>query len=344
MACFLVASNSDVLGHLAGNQRHRQVEQAQILAWRQQIEILRVALTDLPRGHLFLEFEIPRVGRRADAVLLLGALVIVIEFKVGATQYDAASIDQVFDYALDLKNFHRASHDAAIIPVLVATAAPAERLVNVSYEKCVSRPLRSNREGFASLLRHIDVSGCTAGSELSALQWACSPYSPTPTIVEAARALYQGHQVENLSRSDAGATNLSRTCCRIGLIIDEAKRVPHKAICFVTGVPWSGKTLAGLNVATERMRSNEEEHAVFLSGNGPLVAVLQEALAQDELARRIDSIKVKKSEAERKAKAFIQNVHYFRGESLKTTWPPAERVVVFDEAQRAWDRTKLQGS
>jgi ERCC4-related helicase len=128
-------------------------------------------------------------------------------------------------------------------------------------------------------------------------------------------------------------------------VIEEAKRRNVKAICFVTGVPGSGKTLLGLNIATERMRTSTEEQAVFLSGNGPLVAVLREALAIDEVDRsKAKGTVVSKKDAYRHATAFIQNIHHFRDEYVRNTAAPRERVVVFDEAQRAWCTANLFGA
>ena len=118
---FLSVSDNEVLGTLI---RRSAAEQEQVRAWQEEITILRRALDGL-EGHVILEFDIPRVGSRADAIILIGVLVFVIEFKVGAKTFDRAATEQVWDYALDLKNFHRGSHSVAIVPILVATEAPA---------------------------------------------------------------------------------------------------------------------------------------------------------------------------------------------------------------------------
>jgi hypothetical protein len=202
----------------------------------------------------------------------------------------------------------------------------------------VIRPISTNRATLLPTIRELLES--LKSLPVDAEAWATSSYKPTPTIVEAAQALYRGHDVQEISRSEAGAENLSRTGAYIAKVIEEAKRCDRKAICFVTGVPGSGKTLAGLNIATERMRSSAEEHAVFLSGNGPLVSVLREALANDEVDRSkaSEAKTVSKRDAYRHASAFIQNIHHFRDEYVRTAAAPRERVVVFDEAQRAWNR------
>jgi DUF2075 family protein len=168
-------------------------------------------------------------------------------------------------------------------------------------------------------------------------KWETSIYKPTPTIIEAAQALYKGHSVEEISRSDSDVINLTATSNAISRIIDDSKRNNHKSICFITGVPGSGKTLAGLNIANERHNIDEGEHAVFLSGNGPLVEVLQEALARNEVSEKKGTAEqITKNASLRETRAFIQNIHHFRDYYLQTNEAPVERVTVFDEAQRAW--------
>ena len=300
-------------------------------AWLHQIEGLKLLASAVSRSHFFLEFSIPRMGKRADAILLAGGIVFVMEYKVGAGEFWGHAVDQALDYALDLKNFHTGSHNRTIVPILVATDARAVVSGVEPWSDGVARPLLANSENKAAL--------CELGSDAAddPLAWARSSYKPTPTIVEAAQALYQGHDVHEISRSEAGAENLSLTASYIANVIEQAKKEQRKAICFVTGVPGSGKTLAGLDLATERMRASEEEHAVFLSGNAPLVAVLREALAQDEVERsQLAGQPKSKKEAVRHASAFIQNIHHFRDEYVGNNEVPAECVVVFDEAQRAW--------
>jgi Schlafen group 3, DNA/RNA helicase domain len=199
-------------------------------------------------------------------------------------------------------------------------------------------PICANRETFVPAIKALVAK--LSRRPINVEEWAASPYKPTPTIVEAAQALYQGHDVQEISHSEAGAENLSRTAAYVTEVINDAKQNHKKAICFVTGVPGSGKTLAGLNIANGHLRGIEEEHAVFLSGNGPLVAVLREALALDEVQRtRANSGRAaSKKDAYRHASAFIQNIHHFRDEYVRSATAPTERVVVFDEAQRAWGK------
>jgi hypothetical protein len=335
VADFLEASPEAVIGALA--IRSGSVEALQRDAWIGQIGILKTALA-LCSGSIFLEFDVPRVGSRIDAVLISGPTIVVIEFKVGESSFLLRDRNQVWDYALDLKNFHAGSHAAPIVPILVATeGAAAEPTLMDPAGDGVFPPLMCSaaRLGDAIQLALRE----TAGPPLDADAWARAPYLPTPTIVEAAQALYASHSVDAIARHDAGAQNLSLTSGRVEAIIDDARRERRKAIVFVTGVPGAGKTLVGLDVATRRRDEHSPTHAVFLSGNGPLVKVLTEALARDEVARRRrQGDRTRKGEIVQRIKAFIQNVHHFRDAGLRDETAPADRVVIFDEAQRAWNR------
>lgn len=330
VAHFLKTQESVVFGGLARTSPFDLTPQ-QRYAWESQIAILKKQLSEHPQGHLFFEFCIPRMGKRADVLLLHKGIVFVIEFKVGKKSFDRCDIDQVHGYALDLKNFHLGSHKRFVVPILVATEAPvaSERHHVAWAEDSVATPMLSNADDLSTLLQGFD-----AHDEIDVQKWRESGYQPTPTIIEAAQTLYRGHDVREISRSDAGAINLQATARRIGEIIEISKRDKCKSICFITGVPGAGKTLAGLNIATIRAERYEDEHAVFLSGNGPLVMVLQEALARDRV-KQTDS---KKSDALLATKQFIQNIHHFRDEYIRNTKAPFERVVVFDEAQRAWTK------
>ena len=247
-----------------------------------------------------------------------------------------APLDQVQDYALDLKNFHEGSHNVPIVPVLVTTDAESESIPNLIFaDDLVALPVATNKNDLGPLIESI----CAAQDFpiLDIEQWMAKGYKPTPTIVEAAQFLYRKHSVSDISRKDAGAKNLEETNSSVSMVIDRAREKSVKAICFVTGVPGSGKTLAGLNIATHRSVEHADEHAVFLSGNGPLVDVLREALIRDKSTRE----GVPKKAVERGVRSFIQNIHHFRDEYLANADIPVEKVVVFDEAQRAWTRDQL---
>lgn len=338
--CFLEGDKTQILGELTRNHSYT-LENLQRNAWMDQIKILKDIFKNNPEGHIFFEFAIPRMGKRVDNIVIIGDLIFVIEFKVGYDKYEKYAIDQVLDYSLDLKNFHQGSHNEKLIPLLVSTNAEEKENSIQKYQDLLYKPLFANKENLFEVL-----SFCFSerGSKnINPKDWQESTYKPTPSIIEAAQALYKGHNVQEISRSDSGAINLSKTADCINKIINNSKRKSQKSICFITGVPGAGKTLAGLNIANERMKMAEDENAVFLSGNGPLVEVLREALTRDEVKNgKDDGKKITKKEAAIKANAFIQNIHHFRDEGLISEKAPTERVVVFDEAQRAW--TKQQAS
>lgn len=324
-----------ILGELT-RHHHFALEDLQRNAWISQIKILKSTLRHLPNCYLAFEYAIPRMGKRVDVVLLYQGVVFVLEFKVGERTYPNAAIDQCLDYSIDLKNFHEQSHNRTIVPIIVATEASHCNPVFESYPDHVLYPTRSNKENFASHIKLI-ASEIDEDRPLNSIEWLKSIYKPTPTIIEAAQALYKGHSVEEISRSDSGAINLGATSDAISEIIERSKKNNRKSICFITGVPGAGKTLAGLNIANQRHNVDTGEHAVFLSGNGPLVEVLQEALARNEVAEKKGTAsQLTKNEALARTKAFIQNIHHFRDDALQNDNAPIERVAVFDEAQRAW--------
>jgi len=334
VGAFLATAADEVLGALAAAHTF-DLEVSQRLAWQDEIETLKSVLDGLS-GTLYLEFDVPRLGSRIDAVLISGPCIVPIEFKCGERQFRLADVHQAWDYALDLKNFHKASHDAPIFPILVATEADdRDAAWPPPYPDSVRPPCRC---GARHLRAVIDEALATAsGAAIDGPAWGAALYEPTPTIIEAARALYAHHSVEAISRHDAGATNLRLTTVAIEEIIERTRADREKAIVFVTGVPGAGKTLVGLNVATQR-RTLGEARAVYLSGNGPLVAVLQEALTRDELERGGKT--ERKGAIRQRVKPFIQNVHHFRDEGVRTAAAPWDHVVIFDEAQRAWTREK----
>lgn len=326
-----------MLGRLTENSSFA-VDPAQRDAWLYEINLLQGAFAEC-RGTLFLEFAVPRMGSRIDALVVCEALVFVIEFKVGAKTFERYAIEQVWDYALDLKNFHEGSHHARVLPVLVATSANKPPAISLQTDQdglfrpvCVS-PADLGRLIAEALGREKDLTPIDVG------RWAKCSYRPTPTIIEAARALYAHHAVEAIKSFDADQQNLSATSQRIEQVIEHARSRRKKAICFITGVPGAGKTLVGLNVATRHGQAESSTHAVLLSGNQPLVSVLQAALVRDERERRrLDG--GRRQQRANPVKQFIQNVHHFRDEAAKHSGPPSDHVVVFDEAQRAWGRAK----
>jgi hypothetical protein len=331
---FLKTPDDEIIGRLVVNNEFDLV-QTQRDAWIHEISILKKNLRK-HSGHILLEYSIPRMGMRVDAICIIGNAVFVIEFKVGEKQFQENSIDQVLDYALDLKNFHKESHNIQIVPVLICTKTK-DQPFTISYSAQNDKlafPILTNGNNLEKI---IDVVINSIISEkIDVLRWLEGGYSPTPTIVEAALALYRGHSVEEISRKDAGAKNLHQTTNEIRNIIELSRRQNQKSICFVTGVPGAGKTLVGLDIATKFMDKRSDDHSVYLSGNGPLVKILCEALARDQVDQEESKGKrLKIGEARSKVKVFIQNVHHFRDEYLIDKNPPTEHVALFDEAQRA---------
>lgn len=335
IASFILESDSQILGELALHHGF-DLNDAQRNAWLQQIALLKVWLAEID-GTIAFEYVIPRIGKRIDCIVLTAGLIFAIEFKVGEQKHQRHAIDQVMDYALDLKNFHENSHDRKIIPILISTAADDPPCQLALFEDGIAHPILTNGQSLAKIISMC----CSAWPEpvLNPVEWIASRYKPTPTIIEAAQALYNRYPVAEITRSDAGAHNLLRTAAAISRIIHESRLNSIKSICFLTGVPGAGKTLAGLNLANGWHNVDADEHAVFLSGNGPLVAVLREALARNRVEQATtEGQRISKTEALRQAESFIQNVHHFRDDNLDRDTPPIERVVVFDEAQRAWTR------
>ncbi len=333
---FLYLDSRQLLGHLTQNNDFDLV-QTQRDAWIEEIRILKKALKDY-RGHIFFEYAIPRMGKRIDVVLLIGAVLFVLEFKVGEREFPMYAIDQVWDYALDLKNFHETSHDVCIAPILISTKALETKyfLTFTYHDDHLMFPINATPTTLKEIIRN--VLSVSNEDDIDAEKWNSGRYQPTPTIIEAAMALYNGHTVKEISRSDAGHKNLSETTDAISKIIQISKQNAKKSICFVTGVPGAGKTLVGLNVATKNNVNEKDLTSVFLSGNGPLVEILREALARNKVNQEKEKGKKKKiGEARREVKAFIQNVHHFRDEYLIDTGEPKEHIAIFDEAQRAWN-------
>jgi len=331
-----LASETELFGRLS-QKLPFALEPNQRVAWNYQLKHLRELSLNLPDAHFFLEFLIPRMGRRADLIVINAGIIFLVEYKIGAIHFDRSGLNQVYGYGLDLKNFHESSHKPPVVPILVATEGTIKTPQLVQWDSdALARPLREVPKSLAATI--LKIGEAVQYPKIDPQLWVAGRYRPTPTIVEAAQALYRGHSVDEISRSEAGAENLTRTAEYVAQTIETAKRERRKIICFMTGVPGSGKTLAGLNFATARQRAHSEEHAVFLSGNGPLVEVLQEALALDSLANaKLAGKRTSKMEEKLRAASFIQNIHHFRDDFLVSKTAPIEKVAIFDEAQRAWN-------
>ena len=309
-------------------------------SWLEEIDILKKQLAGIG-GYIMLEYMIPRMGKRVDAVVISEGLIFLLEFKVGAEQYTSSALDQVMDYALDLKNFHADSYDKVIVPVVVCTEAPDVKNQISAYEDDILHVLRANKNTLSDVLREV-FKNYHGTPSVDAQSWQEAEYKPTPTIIEAAQALFNKHTVEDIYRNDAEAKNLSVTMGKIKSIIKYSRKNHKKSIVFVTGVPGAGKTLVGLKLATELYNSETEDDAVFLSGNQPLVTVLQEALSRDKVQQESENgNKISKDFAKKEVKKFIQIIHHYRDYYVGNDVCPYERIAIFDESQRAWTKDEI---
>ncbi len=333
---FLSLSNEEIIGKISLSSEFSD-EQLQKAAWLEEIKILKSFLPNY-EGKIYFEYSIPRIGQRIDVLLIIKSVIFVLEFKIGEKKYLTYAIDQATDYALDLKNFHETSHDKFIVPIIIATEAKDTlSIIEIKpHDDKLVPTLKTNARMLGEVLHKLIES--LDGENIEIDQWEAGRYKPTPTIIEAALALYNNHSVKDIIRTDAGAINLNLTSDAISEIIRYSKVNLRKSICFVTGVPGAGKTLVGLNIATKHIDKTNELYSVFLSGNGPLVAILREALTQDKVNReKLAGNKIKKGKVFSEVKMFIQNVHNFRDEYVGDSGTPLEHVALFDEAQRAWN-------
>jgi len=335
---FLQKESSKIIGEISIADNF-DTRNTQSKAWEIQISILKEVLKGF-EGELFFEFSIPRMGSRVDVLLIIRDVIFVVEFKVGESKYLSYDVDQVWDYALDLKNFHEPSHQAVLVPILVATEAKNSflEISTTSHNDNLINPIKANTSDLRKAIR-LTLDFLSENEIIDGEKYSTGRYAPTPTIVEAALSLYNTHSVDEITRSDASAKNLTDTTNVITKMIKVARKEKKKKICFVTGVPGAGKTLVGLNVATEHLDHKNGDASVYLSGNGPLVQILQEALARDRVHREKEKgKKLTKKRARSSVKTFIQNIHHYRDEYIRDPNPPVDHVAIFDEAQRAWTK------
>lgn len=369
---FIEADRFSILGRIH-DAFHGQALTTTDEAWLGEIRILQQALCPWKdeEAEIIFEYDIPRLGKRIDVVLLLRGLIFCLEFKVGQKDALQSDVEQVMDYALDLKNFHRYSHDHIIVPILIPTnhKSTSSTFTPSIYNDFIFNPLITGATGLQDLIQKVllHANANTAGT---IKDWIISPYTPTPTIIEAARSLYENHSVENIIRHEADNVTTDATIANVLEVINRSKRNREKSICFVTGVPGAGKTLVGLDVAVKQSYQadgtfNVDDGAVYLSGNGPLVAVLTEALARDNYAKSKEKGEDKKlSDSRREVSKFIQIIHRYRDNMLAKIKDPiingnleidpdkavklqqsgygeVEHVAIFDEAQRAWTHERI---
>ena len=342
-------------------------------AWMGEISLMKLVLEPWKDevGQIIFEYDIPRLGKRIDVVLLLRGLIFCLEFKVGKKDEFQAGIEQVMDYALDLKNFHLFSHDRKIVPILIPTKYKdyTTEFQPSVYNDDIYNPIITGEEHLQELISKVlEHAGAERNNE-TIDNWLISPYAPTPTIIEAARTLFENHSVEDITRHEADKVSTDRTINYILDVIHRSKEQHLKSICFVTGVPGAGKTLVGLDVAIKQTyrdgELDKENGAVYLSGNGPLVAVLTEALARDNQKKCTAKGERKNlSDSRREVSEFIQIIHRYRDNMLAkiknpvengvveidpekavrldaTGYGEVEHVAIFDEAQRSWTHKRI---
>lgn len=368
---FLNTGDNSIFGLLC-ERYHGEALTTTREAWKSEITIMKDVLANFAdkQGQIIFEYDIPRLGKRIDVVLLIKGIVFCLEFKVGESRILEADVDQVLDYALDLKNFHKFSEDRIIAPILIATNhrnSSTDIQMSV-YDDRVVNPLMTGKSGISTLINEM-LKRFPNETPVNP-DWIISPYAPTPTIIEAAKSLYENHTVEDITRHEADKVSTDRTIAYILDVIKKSKDAQEKSICFVTGVPGAGKTLVGLDVAVKQTYQGqdepiEEEQAVYLSGNGPLVAVLTEALAQDNYKKCRDNGEKKKiTDSRREVSKSIQIIHRYRDNMLakiknpvengileidpakavkmaKSGFGEVEHVAIFDEAQRSWTHKRL---
>lgn len=367
---FRSLESSFILGKLVSSY-HGSALTTTLEAWENEINILKNVLVKLEgNGQIIFEYDIPRLGKRIDCVLLYHGIIFVLEFKIGEKQILENDIDQVFDYALDLKNFHKLSENKLIVPILIATKyerKSTEIMMSV-YDDKVINPLVTGEKGILDLINQV-INKFPSEEEIDK-NWIISPYAPTPTIIEAAKRLYENHSVTDITRHEADNVSTDQTINYILDVINKTKTNKEKSILFVTGVPGAGKTLVGLDVAVKQTykdgnKALKDEGAVYLSGNGPLVAVLNEALAQDNYQKcKANNENKKLTDSRREVSKFIQVIHRYRDNMLakiknpvengvleidplkaikldESGYSEVEHVAIFDEAQRSWTHDRL---
>ena len=330
-----------------------QLLSTQSVSWEVSIPMLQAGLREvmhrMPNAQswgVLLEYPLYRLRRRIDLVVVARDFLFVVELKVGADRAEVSDISQAEEYALDLRDFHKASHGLKMQPVLCCTdLSKPQPGPDYDPDRQVQDVMVVSAPDLASLMvgRY-----CSAlpdlGEQLSLEAWDLSSYEPVPTIIEAATTIFAGHSVKSISRSDA--ENLSECSQEVLRLIDEAKAKGRRRVIVVTGVPGSGKTLAGLNVAHGGVNAETDRgEVVYLSGNTPLVLVIREALAQDEKARcDMRGDKRTLASIRHDLQTRIQHINDFLKEYCRhdRQKPPHEHAVVFDEAQRAWDRKQGQ--
>ena len=296
------ALNSHLKGLLNMNAAGTQID-----AWSEEIEILRTGFRDLAIARpdtldwgLVLEYELPlEGGRRPDVIITVPNKILVLEFKQDP-KINRAYIDQAYGYARDLAEYHSKSHHVEVIPFLVPT-----RAINLVREEDGVKIISPDK--IAAVLSEFE-----AKSPISISDWLSGEYAPLPTLIQAARMIFQNERLPSIRRAESLGVGDAVTALQ--KIAKDSEDNNERTLAFVSGVPGAGKTLVGLRFVYES--STDSANSIFLSGNGPLVEVLRDAL---------------------KAKVFVRDLHSFIKTYGITEKTSSQHIIVFDEAQRAWD-------
>jgi hypothetical protein len=330
---FLKSSTDEIVRTLSGEQtRSIDLNPKQNDSWRLEIDLYKKNLKDLSEfkdSFILIEYPLLRLSKRLDTIIIYNNLIIVIEFKK-SVEFSSSDKNQLEDYCINLKYFHEESHEKLIIPILFASDAPNRENKYEVFEN-IAKTIYANKDTLGIELKKA-TSFKRDDKFINPVKWNAAEYKPVPTIIEAAELLYAGHNVREIASSKASTKNIIETTEELIKIINSSKQNNKRSICFVTGVPGSGKTLTGLNAVHDQRFKDLK--GVYLSGNLPLIKVLIGALKKSYAERNNCTQK----EAEVALSSQIQSVNHFLEEYInRSKNPPYEHIVVFDEAQRAWD-------
>lgn len=358
---FIADQSTNIVGRLVRHSFDVNKEQAN--AWENQISELQRRLEDHGiEGDIIFEYDIVRLGKRIDVILLIRHMVFSLEFKNGKDIFTAQDAQQAEDYAIDIKNFHKESEDLYVCPILIATdATPYPK--KQSSECYPDKQVHLQRENIETLIPKITEISKLYGDnqEIDFDKWFNSPYYPTPTIIAAAVEAYSSHNLSQIAHSEAGQENIDNCESKIYEIIDYAKTQKKKCVCFVTGVPGAGKTLVGLDVVAKSLDDSAGSLSVYLSGNGALVEVLREALKKSVEAndkereaiwrrakrsggRNFDVPRPEKllnKHTQSAINTLIQSSYAFKKDNASHDHPTPENIMIFDEAQRVWNQEQM---
>ena len=333
---FIKENSESIIGQLVRHSFELNKEQSD--AWNNQISELQVRLEKSgTEGDIIFEYDIIRLGKRIDVILLIKHMVFSLEFKNGKKAFEAQDARQAEDYAIDIKNFHKESEDLYVCPILVATDAKQyDEFQSTDYYP--DKQIKLQKENIETLIPKVNKLTDKYGDDIAIDfdKWFNSPYYPTPTIISAAIEAYSTHDISEIARSEAGQDNINKCEEKINEIIDYAKENNKKCVCFVTGVPGAGKTLVGLDVVAKNLKEGHKNLSVYLSGNGPLVEVLREALKRSAKEKKQFS-----RETEAAINALIQSSFAFKKDNASHLDPTPEHILIFDEAQRVWNKEKM---